>query len=35
MDTAMLDVPFPSLLLLVLFLSPWMAEALGNGAFEV
>lgn len=35
MDTAMLDVPFPSLLLLVLFLRPWMAEALGNGAFGV
>lgn len=33
MDTTMLDVPFPSLLLLVLFLNSWMAKALGDGAF--
>lgn len=35
MDITMLDVPFPSLLLLVLFLSSWMAEALSDGAFGV
>lgn len=35
MGTTTLDVPFPSLLLLVLHLSSWMAEALGDGAFGV
>lgn len=35
MGTAMIDVPFSFLLLLVLHLSSWMAEALGDGAFGV